>query len=106
MKVYISGAMASRPNEYYEAFKKAEEELKKYGHTVINPAVLPKGLNHTRYMPICLAMVDASDIVFMMKGWGDSKGARLEHDYAIYQEKIILYEERSENGVSNQIFTD
>ena len=27
MKVYISGSMASRPNEYHHAFKKAEEEF-------------------------------------------------------------------------------
>lgn len=98
MKVYISGAMASRPDSYHEAFNEAERAFKKYGHTVINPAVLPEGLEHKRYMPICLAMVDAADIVFMLEGWGDSKGAKLEHDYALYQEKIVMYEERRKRG--------
>ena len=98
MKVYISGAMANRPDTYKKELERVEKMLKKHGHVVINPAVLPEGLDHEKYMPICLAMVDSADIVFMMKGWGDSKGARLEHDYAIYQEKIIFYEERKKNG--------
>lgn len=92
MKVYISGSMASRPNEYHEVFKKAEEELKKYGHTIINPSILPRGLVHTKYMPICLAMVEAADAVFMLDGWENSKGAKLERDYAEYQGKTIFYE--------------
>ena len=101
MRVYISGAMANRPDTYKQEFERVEKVLKKHGHVVINPAVLPEGLDHAKYMPICLAMVDSADIVFMLKGWGNSYGARLEHDYAIYQEKIVMYEKRSENGTKD-----
>lgn len=92
MKVYISGAMASRPDTYKEIFYEAEEVFQRYGHIVLNPASLPAGLDHNRYMPMCLAMIDAADMVFMLAGWEKSAGARLEKDYAEYQGKWIMYE--------------
>ena len=101
MRIYISGAMAKRPDTYKEEFAKAEREITEKGHTVINPASLPKGLDQNKYMPICMAMVDATDAIYMMKGWEDSKGARLEKAYAEYQGKLVLYEERSEDGAEN-----
>ena len=70
---------------------------------MINPAWLPKGLDTNRYMPVCLAMVDAADAIYMMNGWEDSRGARLEKAYAEYQDKLVLYEERKDDG--DQIFT-
>ena len=101
MRIYISGAMAKRPDTYKEEFAKAEKEITEKGYTVINPAWLPKGLDKNRYMPICMAMVDAADAIYMMKGWEDSKGARLEKAYAEYQDKLVLYEERSEDGAED-----
>ena len=43
-----------------------------------------------RYMPICLAMVTAADVVFMLPGWEESPGACLERAYAQYQGKKII----------------
>ena len=100
MRIYISGAMAKRPDTYKEEFAKAEKEITDKGYTVINPAWLPKGLDRNRYMPVCLAMVDAADAIYMLDGWEDSKGARLEKAYAEYQDKLVLYE-RSEDGAEN-----
>lgn len=94
VKVYISGAMASRPETYRKAFAAAEAKLKK-AHpecVVINPAVLPEGLNHEQYMPLCLAMLDAADIILMLNGWERSAGAKLEKAYADYQGKLAIYE--------------
>lgn len=100
MRIYISGAMAKRPDTYKEEFAKAEKEITEKGYIVINPAWLPKGLDRNRYMPVCLAMVDAADAIYMINGWEDSKGARLEKAYAEYQDKLVLYE-RSEDGAEN-----
>lgn len=100
MRIYISGAMAKRPDTYKEDFAKAEKEITDKGYIVINPAWLPKGLDRNRYMPVCLAMVDAADAIYMMNGWEESKGARLEKAYAEYQDKLVLYE-RSENGAED-----
>ena len=100
MRIYISGAMAKRPETYKEEFAKAEKEITDKGYIVINPAWLPKGLDRNRYMPICMAMLDAADAIYMMDGWEDSKGARLEKAYAEYQDKLVLYE-RSEDGAED-----
>lgn len=81
-----------RPDTYRKIFNDAAEIFEKHGHTVLNPAVLPSGLDPDAYMPICLSMVDAADMVFMLTGWELSKGARLEYAYADYQGKQIMYE--------------
>ncbi|EKK0430642.1 DUF4406 domain-containing protein, partial [Escherichia coli] len=52
VRVYIAGPMTGYKNFNREAFHKAEEELKREGHTVLNPAVLPDGLTQPHYMDI------------------------------------------------------
>lgn len=77
---------------YRQKFARAQKMLEEDGHIVINPAVLPVGLDSDRYMPICLAMVDAADAIFLFNNWQNSKGALLEKAYAEYQGKEILFD--------------
>ncbi|WP_271814553.1 DUF4406 domain-containing protein [Clostridium beijerinckii] len=77
---------------YREVFKKAEDKLIAEGNVVMNPAVLGEGFNYEVYMPICLAMLEACEIVYMLSNWTDSKGAKVEHEYAKIQGKQIIYE--------------
>ena len=92
MRVYISGAMSSRMSTYKQEFAFYEQRLKGQGHIVINPATMPIGLDPDRYMPICMAMIDGADAIFMMDGWEQSRGARLEKAYAEYQGKDVMYD--------------
>lgn len=92
MRIYISGAMRSCMSTYRQKFARAQKMLEEDGHIVINPAVLPVGLDSDRYMPICLAMVDAADAIFLFNNWQNSKGALLEKAYAEYQGKEILFD--------------
>ena len=92
MIVYIAGKMAGLPDWGRESFNKAEEKLTAEGHIVLNPAKLPIGLSPERYMPIGFAMIDAAEAIYLLRGWKDSKGARLEEAYALYQGKVILHE--------------
>jgi hypothetical protein len=55
----------------------------------MNPAILPEGFPWESYMPICYAMIDACDAVYMLDNWRESVGARLEYDYAIDKGKLI-----------------
>lgn len=93
MRIYISGAMASCKDTYKGIFYREQRELEKDGHIVINPAILPEGLDHDKYMPICLAMIDGADAIYMFNNWQDSTGALLELAYATYQGKTIIYGE-------------
>lgn len=95
-KVYISGPMTGVP-DYKEKFNAVAAELEEKGHTVLNPALLPKGLHYSEYFPICLAMLEAAETVLMLPGWGKSNGACLEHQYARTVGKQIEYRGDSKN---------
>lgn len=69
VRVYIAGPMTGYENFNREAFHKAEEELKREGHTVLNPAMLPDGLTQPHYMDICMAMIRCVDAIYMLQGW-------------------------------------
>jgi nucleoside 2-deoxyribosyltransferase len=89
MRIYIAGPISNNM-DYKQAFEAAADRLRNFGHTVLNPAVLPAGLPKRSYMPICLAMIDQCDAVYMLKGWESSPGARLERDYARYQGILVI----------------
>jgi hypothetical protein len=91
VKVYIAGKITGNP-EYKSQFAEAEQELKAEGHTVMNPAILPDGFQHHEYMRMCFAMIDVCDVVYMLNTWIDSKGARLERDYAMGIGKILRFQ--------------
>jgi len=95
VKVFISGKITGDPN-YREKFKKAEDWLKEHNFTVLNPAVFPGGMTIADYMNIGINMLSAADWVYMLSDWEESRGARIEHEYAKYVGKHIAYE-RSED---------
>lgn len=82
-KVYIAGPMTGLPEFNKPAFHAKADELLEEGFTVLNPAILPDGLEHHEYMQICLPMVQVSDAIYMLSGWESSKGALMEHDLAM-----------------------
>ncbi|APU00882.1 hypothetical protein [Aeromonas phage 59.1] len=93
--VYIAGPISNCLDTYFLQFAAAEAQLKHKGAIVINPAMLPIGLrSHQSYMNICLPMVNESDMVVMLPGWRDSKGAVMEatHGAAIGLPVFELHE--------------
>lgn len=97
MIIYISGSMTSCMDTYKDIFCVKQRELEAQGHTVVNPAVLPRGLDNNRYIPICISMIDACDAIYLFNNWEHSKGALLEKAYAEYQGKEIMFDEREED---------
>lgn len=91
MKVYIAGPITGNP-DYLVHFHRAAEEFKNKGHIVLNPTILPAGLEWEEYMIITLRMVGVSDKILMLKGWEKSRGACEEHDLAKHLGIKIEYE--------------
>ena len=91
MKVYIAGKVNGLEN-YKEVFKEAEDKLLAEGHQVMNPSVLPEGFPYEAYMPICCAMIDQCEAIYMLSNWKNSKGARVELAYAGATNKGIYYQ--------------
>lgn len=80
MKVYISGAITNNPN-FKEQFEVAEELLKNAGHEVINPAK-NQGYTYREYINIGLFELMHCEAIYMLKGYEESVGAKLELEYA------------------------
>lgn len=89
--IYIAGPITG-VEDYKVRFASAEAQLEAQGHIVLNPARLPEGMAYEAYMPICLAMVQAADMVVMLPGWGDSKGAIAEYACAHALGKEMLWD--------------
>lgn len=79
-KVYLSGRITGQEN-YKAVFRWAAADLTRQGYVVLNPAILPQGLDEPDYMRIALAMLDSADAVALLPDWNWSKGARIEADY-------------------------
>ena len=93
-KIYISGKITGT-TDYIQRFERVEKALSKY-YTVINPAKvnaqLPKETVWEEYMKMSMCMLEMCNAIYMLKGWKDSKGARLEYNYAVENNYKIIFE--------------
>jgi hypothetical protein len=95
--MYISGPITTAGGSVEENIKRfsdKEIELKVHGFSVFNPACVEDSTwmqyDYMNYyihvvLPVCSAM-------YMLKGWEHSKGACIEHEYAVEHDMTIIYE--------------
>lgn len=97
--IYISGPISGCP-DYMIRFAGAKSRLLRCGYEVVNPAQmclsLPTTLTHNQYMEICMAALKACDTIYLLNGWQNSVGAKIEAEYALFN-NYVLIEEGSEN---------
>lgn len=93
MTAFISGPITNRIDTYQYAFSDAQMVLEFLGYKVLNPAWLPKGLKIEDYVKIDNAMLECSDVIFLLPGWENSEGSRKEVELAkSLGIQIIAYE--------------
>lgn len=106
MKIYLAGPMSGYDNYNFPAFYDAEDELKKQGWEVINPARLDEEAGYSPISPDfvmddafllgaakrdLMGVIDC-DAVAMLPNWDKSKGALAEFAVAKWlNKKIYLY---------------
>ena len=86
MKIYISGPVTGIKDDNEPAFKNAEIALKKMGHKPVNPVQLCKDAGLTEWHAcmniVCIPALKDCDIMVLLDGWENSKGANVEIDEA------------------------
>lgn len=95
MNIYLSGSISNDPN-FKEKFVLKAEELTSKGHNVYNPAQHPPMFTWEQFMQLDLTALSFCDAIYLMNGWEQSKGAKIEHDAAKKLKLKIFYEEKTQ----------
>lgn len=101
-KCYISGLMQGETEErIQEKFAEAEQEVRKLGFEPINPALLPKiypGFLRYQYLMIDLMTVSVCDVIYMLRDYKQSGGAKKELKMAKKKDLTVIYQPGEENN--------
>lgn len=94
MITYISGPMTNIPDLNKPKFMQTERKLAALGYTVLNPACLPSSpeITHEQHMIIDLATLSICDGIYMLDGWKNSIGAKIEYNKALDDGLVIFFE--------------
>jgi hypothetical protein len=94
-KCYIAGKIGDLPEEIYKAnFEKAKNHVVQLGLIPISPIDLPHDHDKSwrSYMIEDLTTMMQCSFVYVMDGWLESKGARIEIELARKLQIKILYQ--------------
>lgn len=85
-RVYLSGAMSGIPDFNFPAFHRWAASLRASGYEVVNPAELdeadPHEMTWEQYLRRDIGHLVTCDMIAMIPGWEQSRGARLEKHIA------------------------
>lgn len=93
MRIYLSGPITGCPTARRD-FARVERWLRWEGETdIINPEAILRGLTmkHEEYLHVDQALLELCDVMILLPGWRDSKGACLEVGIALAN-KIRIFE--------------
>ncbi|MCQ8103279.1 DUF4406 domain-containing protein [Methylomonas sp. SURF-2] len=83
-RIYLAGPMSGIADFNYPAFKQAAEQLRAKGFHVENPAENPPPENNDwcQYMRMSIRQMLTCDMVALLPGWSQSRGAAIEQEVA------------------------
>ncbi|KQR50128.1 DUF4406 domain-containing protein [Acidovorax sp. Leaf160] len=83
-RIYVAGPMSGYPQLNFPAFHAAAAALREAGHHVENPAEINADPNAAWLdcMRADIARLVTCDAVYMLPGWEQSRGARIEQQLA------------------------
>lgn len=83
-RVYIAGPMTGLPEFNFPAFNAEAAKLREAGMAVLNPADhgIVDGADWADYLRHDIAGLSSCESIFLLPGWSNSKGARLERTIA------------------------
>jgi hypothetical protein len=84
VRIYIAGPMTGLPGFNYAAFNNAAAQLRGLGYEVENPAenLAPPCKTWRGYMRLAIRQLVTCDVVALLPGWEESRGARIERRIA------------------------
>lgn len=90
-RVYIAGPMSGIDGLNYPEFNRAAAQLRDLGYHVENPAENPAPAcgSWEGYMRLAIAQLVTCDEIHMLRGWGASRGARIERELAGYLGLVV-----------------
>ena len=82
-RVYVAGPMTGLPDFNYPAFNAEAQRLRGLGYQVENPAENPAQDTWQAYMRQAVAQLVTCDLVALLPGWENSRGALIENGLAV-----------------------
>lgn len=70
-------------------FADAETVIANLGHDVLNPMLLPDGIDAEQRMSVACSMIDAADKIVLLPAWEKDDQAQQERRYAVEQGKPV-----------------
>ena len=93
MNVYISGPISGKDKiKQRYLFDHAQMEWEQKGAFVVNPFPIAKE-SYEEGLRACIKLLCECDMIYMLNGWSQSLGAKLEHKIANALGMSIIYEE-------------
>lgn len=106
MKIYLSGPITIDPDGYLEHFEKAQKQMEKlFPEAEIHNPALPENnlvfekeepVNWIKVMQLDIMKVFECDKIYMLSGWENSPGARIEYIVAEKFGLDLMFEDKLE----------
>lgn len=99
LKIYLAGPITNT-SDFRDRFAQAKLELVQLGYVPISPLDVPKDFEDTGKAEIWLAAMRVDipalincDGIYLLRGWENSRGARLEKLIADGLDLLVLYQD-------------